>query len=143
MNQEKVSLFISKLRKEHKLTQKELADMLGILNTSVSKWERGINLPDISYLTELSKIFQVSIQEILNGERKFKKKEIDEKHHNKVLEVINLSKSFGKRRVLNKINLTIYEWDIVGLIGPNGTGDGIDINGSGYIWRNYRSRRSN
>lgn len=122
MNQEKMGLFISKLRKEYKLTQKELADKLGILDTSISKWERGINAPDISYLTELSKIFHVTVQELLNGERNFKKKEIDVNHHSKVLEVSNLSKSFGKRKILDNINLTIYEGDIIGLIGPNGAG---------------------
>lgn len=122
MNQEKMGLFISELRKEYKLTQKELADKLGILDTSISKWERGINAPDISYLTELSKIFHVTVQELLNGERNFKKKEINIHHHSKVLEVANLSKSFGKRKVLDNINLTIYEGDIIGLIGPNGAG---------------------
>lgn len=122
MNQDKMGIFISELRKENKLTQKELADMLGIMDTSVSKWERGINAPDISYLTELSKIFHVTVQELLNGERDFKKKEIDLDHYSKVLEVSNLSKSFGKRKVLDNINLTIHEGDIVGLIGPNGAG---------------------
>lgn len=122
MDQEKMGLFISKLRKENNLTQKELADILGIMDTSVSKWERGINTPDISYLTELSKIFHVTVQELLNGERNFKKKEIDEKHHNKVLEVNHVFKSFGKRRVLDDISLEIYEGDIIGLIGPNGAG---------------------
>ena len=122
MNQEKMGLFISNLRKENQLTQKELANMLGIMDTSVSKWERGINAPDISYLTELSKIFHVTVQELLNGERQFKKKEINMNHHSKVLEVSNLSKSFGKRKILNNINLTMYEGDIVGLIGPNGAG---------------------
>jgi len=122
MNQDKMGIFISELRKENKLTQKELADMLGIMDTSVSKWERGINAPDISYLTELSKIFHVTVKELLNGERDFKKKEIDLDHYSKVLEVSNLSKSFGKRKVLDNINLTIHEGDIVGLIGPNGAG---------------------
>jgi len=122
MNQEKMGLFISKLRKENKMTQRQLADKLGIMDTSVSKWERGVNAPDISYLTELSKIFHVTVQEILNGERKFKKKEIDVNHHNKVLEVNNLSKSFGKRKVLDNIKFNIYEGDIVGIIGPNGAG---------------------
>lgn len=122
MNQEKMGLFISQLRKENNLTQKELADILGIMDTSVSKWERGINTPDISYLTELSKIFHVTVQELLNGERNFKKKEIDENHHNKVLEVNHVSKSFGKRKVLDDISLEIFEGDIIGLIGPNGAG---------------------
>ena len=114
--------FLAELRKEHGYTQKDIGDILGISDNSVSKWERGINSPDIYYLNTLADLFHVTVQEILNGERNFKKKKIDEEHHNKVLEVENLSKSFGKRKVLNDVNLTIYEGDIVGLIGPNGAG---------------------
>lgn len=114
--------FLKKLRQENGYTQKDIGDMLGISDNSVSKWERGINSPDIYYLNTLADLFHVTVQEILYGERNFKKKEIDEEHHNKVLEVVNLSKSFGKRKVLNNINLTIHEGDIVGLIGPNGAG---------------------
>ena len=119
MKQEKIGLFISKLRNENKMTQQELADKLGIMATSVSKWERGINAPDISYLTELSKIFSVTVNELLNGERNYKKRQIND---NKVLEVENLSKYFGKRMIINNINFTIHEKEIVGLIGPNGAG---------------------
>ncbi len=122
MDQEKMGKFIAQLRTEYGYTQKDIGDMLGISDNSVSKWERGINAPDISTLTTLSKIFKVSVQEILNGERKFKKKEIDKEHHKKVLEVSNLYKSFGKRKILQNINFDIYEGDIVGLIGPNGAG---------------------
>ena len=122
MDQEKMGKFIAQLRTEYGYTQKDIGDMLGISDNSVSKWERGINAPDISALTTLSKIFKVSVQEILNGERKFKKKEIDKEHHKKVLEVSNLYKSFGKRKILQNINFDIYEGDIVGLIGPNGAG---------------------
>lgn len=114
--------FLAELRKEHGYTQKDIGDILGISDNSVSKWERGINSPDIYYLNTLADLFHVTVQEILNGERNFKKKKINEEHHNKVLEVENLSKSFGKRKVLNDVNLTIYEGDIVGLIGPNGAG---------------------
>ena len=114
--------FIAELRIEQGYTQKEIGDKLGITDNSVSKWERGINAPDISTLTALSEIFHVTVQELLNGERNFKKKEIDEEHHNKVLEVKNLSKSFGKRKILKNISFDIYEGDIVGLIGPNGAG---------------------
>lgn len=42
--------FISELRKEKGLTQKEIGDMLNITDNSVSKWERGINAPDIYYM---------------------------------------------------------------------------------------------
>lgn len=122
MNQEKMGKFIAELRMEQGYTQKEIGDKLGITDNSVSKWERGINAPDIYYLKELAEIFHVTVQELLNGERKFKKKEIDKEHHSKILEVKNLSKSFGKRKVLKNITFDIYEGDIVGLIGPNGAG---------------------
>ena len=122
MNQEKMGKFIAELRMEQGYTQKEIGDKLGITDNSVSKWERGINAPDIYYLKELAEIFHVTVQELLNGERNFKKKEIDKEHHSKILEVKNLSKSFGKRKVLKNITFDIYEGDIVGLIGPNGAG---------------------
>ncbi len=122
MNQEKVGKFIATLRKENGYTQKDLGDMLGITDNSVSKWERGINAPDIAVLNSLSDIFHISVEEILNGERKFKKKEKDPEHHQKVLEVKNLSKSFGKRKILEDIEFDLYEGDIVGLIGANGAG---------------------
>ena len=61
MNTEKIGLFIKELRNEKKLTQKELAEELSITVQAVSKWERGKVLPDISYLEDLSKIFEVSI----------------------------------------------------------------------------------
>ena len=70
MNSDKIGKFISKLRKEKNMTQQELGDLLGINGKSISKWERGINLPDISILKDLTNIFNISIEELLNGERK-------------------------------------------------------------------------
>ena len=74
MNQIKMGKFIKELRQEKGLTQKEIGDQLNITDNSVSKWERGINTPDIYYLAPLSKILGVSINELLNGERHYKKK---------------------------------------------------------------------
>jgi transcriptional regulator with XRE-family HTH domain len=56
------------LRKNRKLTQVELADMLNVSHQAVSKWERGISLPDIEMLATLSKIYSTSIDELLNHE---------------------------------------------------------------------------
>lgn len=122
MNQEKIGKFIAQLRKERNMTQQELANKLNITDRAISKWENGRGMPDIYFIREVANLFQVSEKELLNGERDFKKKEIDLNHYSKVLEVSNLSKSFGKRKVLDNINLTIHEGDIVGLIGPNGAG---------------------
>ncbi len=121
MNQEKMGKFIAQLREEFGLTQKEVGNQLGVTDNSVSKWERGINAPDISTLTDLAAIFHVTVQELLNGERSFQKK-IVSKNRPKVLEVSHLSKSFEKRKILDDVSFTIYEGDIIGLIGPNGAG---------------------
>lgn len=76
MNQEKIGQFIKKIREENKLTQKELADKLGVTFQAVSKWENGKNVPDISILKEMSKMFNIDIDEILDGEKKDKKKNL-------------------------------------------------------------------
>lgn len=69
MNYQKIGNLISKLRKEKGLTQKELAEKLFITDRAVSKWERGLGCPDVSLLDDLSKILDVSIIEILQGEK--------------------------------------------------------------------------
>lgn len=65
----KMAQFISTLRKEKQLTQKDLAEQLGVTDKAVSKWERGLNCPDISLLTKLASILGVTPSELLNGER--------------------------------------------------------------------------
>ena len=114
--------FISELRKEKGLTQKDIGDKLNITDNSVSKWERGINAPDIYYLGPLSEILGVSVKELLNGERNIRKRKIKKADKKIVLETKNLSKNFGNKKILKAINMKIYEGDIVGLIGPNGAG---------------------
>ncbi len=69
MNQEKIGRFISILRKENNLTQDQLAEMLGVNSKSVSRWENGRCLPDISLFKPLCDIFRISINELLAGER--------------------------------------------------------------------------
>lgn len=69
MDQQKIGKFICNLRKEKNLSQNQLADMTPISRQAVSKWERGITIPDSSVLIKLSEIFTVSINEILAGEK--------------------------------------------------------------------------
>lgn len=65
----KIGKLIAKIRKEKKLTQEELGSRLGISGKSVSKWERGINAPDISLLQQLSDELGISVNELLCGVR--------------------------------------------------------------------------
>ncbi len=69
MNTFDVGKFISELRKEKGLTQKELAEKLNVTDKAVSKWETGRSAPDIALLTSLSEILDVTIVEILQGEK--------------------------------------------------------------------------
>lgn len=68
MDPMKVGKFIKELRKKNNLTQAELADKYGVTYQAVSKWERGINLPEVSLIKEMSKDFNISIESLLDGE---------------------------------------------------------------------------
>lgn len=69
INTSKTGKFIAELRKKKGLTQEKLGEIIGINSKSISKWERGISFPDSSYLTELSSALDISVVEILNGEK--------------------------------------------------------------------------
>ncbi len=64
----KVGKLILRLRKEHGLTQKQLADKMNLSDRTISKWERGLGCPDISLLHELSDVLNVNIEKILTGD---------------------------------------------------------------------------
>ena len=69
MNQEKIGKFIAKCRKEQKLTQEQLAEKLNITYKAVSKWETGKGMPDSSIMMDLSNILDITVNELLSGER--------------------------------------------------------------------------
>ena len=72
MNQEKIRKFIADLRKEKKLTQTELAKRIGVGNKAVSKWEYGNAIPEYGIFENLCKEFDISFNELLNGEKDIK-----------------------------------------------------------------------
>ena len=72
MNQEKIGNFIKNIRIKNNLTQDEFARSLHITPQAVSKWERGLCIPDISVLKDISEKYNVDIDEIINGKRKKK-----------------------------------------------------------------------
>lgn len=69
IDNEKFGAFLIQLRKENGMTQKELAERLYVSDKAVSKWERGLSLPDIALLQPLAELFGVSITELLSGRR--------------------------------------------------------------------------
>ena len=68
MDQEKIGVFISTLRKEQGMTQQQLADAIGVSNKTISKWECGKGMPELALIVPLCHILQISINEFLSGE---------------------------------------------------------------------------
>lgn len=98
MDPDKIGKFIYELRKEKNLSQYELADMVPISRQGVSKWERGKTIPDTQTLVVLSKIFDVSINELLNGER-------DPKNTIEQTTLSILDQSIKKTQLIKKITI--------------------------------------
>ena len=69
MNQMKIGKFIAECRKQKGLTQMQLAEKLGITDKAISKWERGIAMPDSSIMLELCDILDITVNELLSGEK--------------------------------------------------------------------------
>lgn len=70
IDQIKIGGFLRELRKEKELTQEQLAEKFGVSSRSVSRWENGNTMPDLSILVELADFYEVDIKEIIDGERK-------------------------------------------------------------------------
>lgn len=112
MNQQKIGSFLKELRKEKNLTQEKFAEVMGVSNRSVSRWETGSNLPDLDILIQIADFYEVELREILDGERKDNKmnKELEET----VLKVAEYSNE-DKRR-LNKRMHILYLIAIAAMI---------------------------
>ncbi|MGN0587158.1 MAG: helix-turn-helix domain-containing protein, partial [Oscillospiraceae bacterium] len=65
-----IGSFLKELRKDKGITQEQLAELTGVSNRSVSRWETGTNLPDLDILIQLADYYNVELREILDGERK-------------------------------------------------------------------------
>lgn len=105
MDQEKIGKFIQKLRKEKELTQQELANKLNVTDRAVSKWETGRGLPDLSIIKPLCEELDISINELLSGE-KLNKKEYNEKLEENIEKTIEYTNDKIKN-IKNKINITL------------------------------------
>lgn len=96
MNQERIGKFIAKCRKEKKLTQQDLAEQLGVTDRSVSNWENGKNMPDLSLFKPLCNILDITINDLMSGE-KIEKENYQEKFEENIVNTIDYStKKFNK-----------------------------------------------
>ena len=98
MNQDKIGKFILKLRKEKKLTQQELADKLNVTDRAVSHWENGRSIPDVSLFKSICEIFDISVNELISGEKLSKDKLIKQSDEN----IINTLKDSKKNKNKSK-----------------------------------------
>lgn len=96
MNAEKTGEFITKIRGELGLTQKELADRIGVTDKAVSKWETGRGFPDVGVLEPLAKELGVSITELMNGER-FDPEKISSQADSAVMETLRYVKQMSRK----------------------------------------------
>lgn len=78
MNNKKTGVLIAQIRKENGLTQKQLADKIGVSNATISKWETAKGFPDISLIEPLAEALGISVFEIIAGERLVSNKKTDD-----------------------------------------------------------------
>jgi len=100
MNQEKIGKFILECRKRKKLTQSELAEKLGVTDKSISNWENGRNMPDLSLFKPLCEILDISINDLISGEKVSK-----DKYQEKLEENIISTIDYTNKKVSEKNNL--------------------------------------
>ena len=113
MDKEKFGEFICYLRKEKGMTQKELGDKLHLTNKAISKWERGLSLPDICIIEEIAKNLDISVLELLNGEKN-SESDISNEKANKIIE--DTVKHSGETIKRLKRKVTILIGIIIGLL---------------------------
>ncbi len=108
MNQEHIGKFIAKCRKGKNLTQQELAEKLGVTDRSISKWENGRCLPDLSLFNPLCQELDITINELLSGE-KINKEHYQEKFEENIVNTIDYStKKLTKYNYLISLLLIIF-----------------------------------
>ncbi len=102
MNQEKIGKFIAENRKKKKLKQSELAEILGVTDRSVSNWENGKCMPDLSLFKPLCQELEITINELMSGEKVSK-----EEYQNKLEENIIELTINNKKKISKKIKILI------------------------------------
>lgn len=107
MDNSKIGSFIAKLRKEKKLTQKDLGEKLFVSDRAISKWERGICMPDLSLLIPLSKELGINVNDLLNGEI-VEKKDYQETFEKNIVTIVSkVDKNNKKLKTILMLLLTL------------------------------------
>lgn len=108
MNQDKIGKFIAKCRKAKKLTQSELAEKLGVTDKSISNWENGRNMPDLSLFIPLCKILDISINDLISGEKVSENKYREKLEENIISTIDYTNKKMSEKNYLIGIILIVF-----------------------------------
>lgn len=103
MDQIKTGKFISVLRKEKELTQMQLAHILGVSDKTISKWERGAGLPEVSLMLPLCEVLEINVNELLTGE-KLTDSEYKKKAEANIMDLVKENRE-NKKRMFQSIVL--------------------------------------
>ena len=106
MELNKIGKFIASCRKNKKLTQEQLAEKLFVTNRAVSKWERGLSLPDADKMLDLCNILGINVNELLNGE-KINMTDYDKKMEDLLIELSKIEEIKNKKLITNMYVLVI------------------------------------
>lgn len=100
MNQEKIGKFIAECRKKQNMTQQELSEKLGVSDRTIGNWENGRNMPDLALFKPLCKELNISLNDLMSGE-KVKEKEYQDKLEENIINTIE----YTNKKIKNKNNL--------------------------------------
>lgn len=102
MNQIQIGKFIAKIRREQNLTQRQLADMLFISDKTISKWECGKGLPEVSLMLPLCDILNITVNDLLSGKR-VSEADYQKKAEENMMNLMEENKENKKRMILSII----------------------------------------
>ncbi len=108
MNQEKIGKFILECRKAKKLTQLELAEKLGVTDKSISNWENGRNMPDLSLFKPLCELLDITINDLISGEKVSKDKYQEKLEENIISTIDYTNKKVSEKNSFIGIILIVF-----------------------------------
>ena len=112
MDQKKIGLFLKTLRKEKDMTQEQIAEVFNVSRRTVTRWETGVNMPDLDILVEIADYYDVDLRELFDGERK------SEKMNEEMKETVLKAAEYGndQKEKIAKMTMVYFILGIVAFI---------------------------
>ena len=140
MDSQKIGKFILALRKEKKLTQQELANRLNVTDRAVSHWENGRSIPDISLFKPLCELFEISVSELISGER-LDQESLFQESEKTIINTLEINKKRRKKslRIISLLIISVLALFIAIIIGVKEKYHKIDL--YNFMVQQYDSER--